>query len=339
VSDVSIRGYRAGDEHGIVDLFHRRFHPDRTLEHWRWKFRDHPLGRGLVSVAVDRHGGISAHCAGYPTLLVDARPRSDPGTPQALPCLHIGDVMADPCAVRAGLSGSVFESTFRHLRQQVRSADMPFMYGVAAGAIDRFYARKMQRGTVAPIAYRRCAPVPFAERIQLTGADNHGLSVERVERPTVEFDELFHRVGARYGVLARRDAAYVGWRYSGCPDRVHCVYALRSGGRIAGWSVFRRVGSRLVWGDALIDPAHADGTALLLDEALRRQGAGRVDVVEAWFPAHPDWWERQLDRLGFTTSDEPQGLKLVYVCATGEPVDPSQMAGSLYYTMGDTDLF
>jgi hypothetical protein len=339
VSDVSIRGYRAGDEHGIVDLFHRRFHPDRTLAHWRWKFRDHPLGRGLVSVAVDRHGVIIAHCGGYPTLLVDARPRAGPRTSRSLPCLHIGDVMADPRAARPGLSGSAFESTFRHLRQQTRAAGIPFMYGVVAGASDRFYARKMQRGTVAPVAYRRCDPAPFAERAHFAGANNHGLSVERVERPTADFDELFHRVRAGYGVLARRDAAYVGWRYCRCPDRVHRVYALWSGGRIAGWSVFRRVGSCLVWGDALIDPAYPDGAALLLDEALRDQDAERVDVVEAWFPAHPDWWQRQLERLGFITSDEPKGLKLVYVCAAGEPIDPSQMADTLYYTMGDTDLF
>jgi hypothetical protein len=340
--DVSIRSYRDGDEQAILDLFHRRFHPDRTLDHWRWKFRNHPRGEGLASLALDEHGALVAHSAGYPALLVDARQppsssRSD-GT-RTLRCLQVGDVMADPTAPRGGLGASLSASTLRHLFEQARAAGMQFTYGTAGAKSDRFYLRSVQRQLLGPAAYRSCDAQRLAKRLRRTRPHRAHLSVETVDRARSEMDRLFARVAASYGVLTLRDAAYLDWRYGRCPDRVHRVYAARSTNRLMGWATFRHIGSSLVWGDALVDPDCPRAAAALLDAAFRDRGTDAVETVEAWFPQQPRWWDRQLEELGFESRPEPQGLRVVYVCVGAEAVDEKALIERLYYTKGDTDLF
>jgi len=71
---------------------------------------------------------------------------------------------------------------------------------------------------------------------------------------------------------------------------------------------------------------------------LARALAAPIDRIEGWFSAKPDWWGRALDALGFEKRPEPQALGMIY-----KPfVDPDPMkrlGDSLYYTMGDGDLF
>src|SRR5882672_11075415 len=61
------RDYRPGDEGAILDLFARSFpHAPRSLEHFRWKYRENPFGNERISLTFDQDGRLVGHYSGYP---------------------------------------------------------------------------------------------------------------------------------------------------------------------------------------------------------------------------------------------------------------------------------
>ena len=60
---VEIRAYRPGDEVGLTAGYNKVFlgagqAKARSLEHWRWKFRDNPTGLMHITVADHEEHGI-----------------------------------------------------------------------------------------------------------------------------------------------------------------------------------------------------------------------------------------------------------------------------------------
>lgn len=58
MSDITIRLYQEGDEHGIVDLLNTVFEPwpqfdipCSSLDHWIWKHKENPIGESIIVVA------------------------------------------------------------------------------------------------------------------------------------------------------------------------------------------------------------------------------------------------------------------------------------------------
>ncbi|MCD6223933.1 MAG: methyltransferase domain-containing protein, partial [Deltaproteobacteria bacterium] len=83
---VYIRAYQEGDEEQILPMFNRIFFQQRSLEHWRWKYRDNPFGSQKIVVAVDDEGTLAGHFAAFPV------PYHSPATkPVAGLVFHGGD--------------------------------------------------------------------------------------------------------------------------------------------------------------------------------------------------------------------------------------------------------
>src|SRR5687767_11360423 len=62
---VETRPYRKGDETAILELFARSFpHAPRSIEHFRWKYRENPFGNERISLTFDE-GRLVGHYAGY----------------------------------------------------------------------------------------------------------------------------------------------------------------------------------------------------------------------------------------------------------------------------------
>ena len=53
-----------------------------------------------------------------------------------------------------------------------------------------------------------------------------GIRVEEVYEVGPAFDRLFEKAAKHYGVLVKRDARYLKWRYLDCPDGEHRIFAL-----------------------------------------------------------------------------------------------------------------
>ena len=89
--------------------------------------------------------------------------------------------------------------------------------------------------------------------------------------------------------------------------------------------------------DALCDPAEPGAVGRLLDFALAAEEHAGVTRVETWGTERPPWWRHALLELGLQPRVEPNGLGMVQVPFL---VDPGvAMRDTLYYTMGDSDLF
>ncbi len=328
-SRFTIRRYAPGDEAAILDLFARSFHAPRSIEHWRWKYRDDPCGAERISVAFDAAGSLVAHYAGYPVRFYAGG--------VSVPANQIGDTMTDPGIRHIGRGAtSILGRTALHFYENFCDGRVAFNYGFNVANIQKFSLRFLRSTRVEKVAYRlrdlRVHPMPGLGRLERYA---RGITLELVNEVSPKWDELFARLAPHYGFLVERDARYVRWRYLARPDVRYVVVAMRKWGTLAGWMVLRIRESRMTIGDLLLDPDHAD----VFEAALRHLSAlYAVESVEMWCPARPSWLEALLTTLRLELRPEPQDLGVM--CVPFEDAEaPGRMARSLYYTMSDGDLF
>ncbi len=329
----AIRPYAAGDEQEILTMFREVFGVERTLAHWRWKFLDSPWGARMIALAVSPAGEIVAHYAGYPVPFYQAGGRC-----REFLSRQIGDTMTRPSVRQAGLGkhGILARSAAYYYARFC--GEVPFAYGFNTGHIRKLGERYLGYSYIDPVGY--WVREPAAGSMRPTGRVARwlaGYSFAEITEATDELDELFVRVRDAYGFLVRRDAAYVGWRYLACPDRTHRVLAIRKRGRLVGWCAFARRGDALVWGDALIDRKHLAAVPWLLQHCATGPYRG-VARIWAWFSPHPAWWTRFLVDAGFVLGREPAELTPGFYFLE-HPEIKREIAASLYYTYGDSDLF
>ena len=320
------RVYRPGDESAILDLFGRAFHARRSLDHFRWKYLQNPYGSGHITLTFDSSGTLVAHYAGYPVPVV---------APGGEFLAHqIGDMMSDPSIrhIGRGLT-SIFGRTALHFYTQFCEHKIAYNYGFNTATSRRFSELFLRADRVEPVTYRvREMPIPRIVKLQRW---LRGYRLELVREMTGEYDQFFERVAPSYRFLVRRDARYLRWRYIECPDPGAFIIAIRKWRRLAGWSVFRVRENSLVWGDALFDPALSDSIEVMIRHVAPSYPVARV---ESWFPQRPQWFADALARIGFVAGAQPQDLSLM--CVPFLLSDATQqMRDSLYYAMGDSDLF
>ncbi len=319
-----IRAYRDGDEAKILELFPACFHVARSEDHWRWKYCENPWGRLKISLALSPKDALAAHYASYPVpFWRDGR--------RTL-ALQMGDTMTSPAFRRAGAGRSgLLVRTVRHFFALHRDGACGFFYGFNTGPIQRFCLWCIGGSELGPVGYwtRDLDPAP--------GWRPGRYRVERVTAVAPAWDRFFERVARRYGFLVRRGARWLDWRYLRCPDADFVLLAARRWGRLVGWCVFRRREDRLVWGDALFDPRHAEAAESILAAALDVPELAGARRLETWFPERPAWWSERLPALGLSAATQPDGLGMVALAdGDGDAIDA---LGELYYTMGDGDLF
>lgn len=318
------RAYQPGDETKILDLFARCFpHAPRTLEHFRWKYLDNPWGNAHISLTFDADGRLAGHYAGYVVPVFENQLAH-----------QIGDTMTDPAFRHVGRGPtSILARTALHFYTTFCDNKIAYNYGFNVSNIHRFSIRFLRADRVEPVGYWH-RPLPRKPIARLSRWIR-GYQLELVRGFGEEFDEFFARVAPSYGFLVRRDAQYLRWRYGQCPDRGAFVVAIRKWRRVVGWSAFRIRGSSIVWGDGLFDAAHRDAVDVLLRHVVPSHA---VEKIEAWFPPRPAWFADVLQREGFVSAAEPQDLSLMCVpFVMGDAT--ARMRKSLYYTMGDSDLF
>jgi GNAT acetyltransferase-like protein len=325
------REYRPGDEGAILDLFARSFpHAPRSLEHFRWKYRESPFGNERISLTFDAGGRLVGHYAGYPVpFRADGRD---------LLAYQIGDTMTDVSVRHIGRGPTgILGRTALHFYEHFCEGKVAFNYGFNVANIQKFSLRFLRSDRVEPVTYRfrdlHANPLPTIPRLERW---LRGYQLELVTETNAEWDDLFERAAGAYRFCVARNAEYVRWRYLRCPDVPYVVVAIRKRKRLAGWIVYRIRENRFTWGDAFFDPAHANA----IEVALRHVAPSHlVDRIEAWFPPRPPWLDPVLARqLSLDTAPEPQNLSVMCVPFTWTDVVPA-MRDRLYFAWGDSDLF
>lgn len=317
----------AAEEAEILELFAPSFHVARSAEHWQWKYERNPWGRRHVTVARSPEGELAAHYAGYPLPLV----HFGGGRRREMLALQIGDTMTDPRFRHVGRGPtSLLGRCVRHFYTAFCEDRVAFNFGFNTGNIQKFSLLFVGAHRVEPVGFwiRPAAPPPPAR----------GYKTTRQATAGPVFDRFFERAAPNYGLLARRDAAYLRWRYLECPDDPpFVILAAWRFFRMVGYAIFRRRGDHLVWADALFLPRHLSAAGDLLRHALALPENRGVTTIEAWFPPRPGWFWPYLSELGFHARPEPNDLSLMLV-----PHREAQAADLVrerfYYTMGDGDL-
>lgn len=327
-----VREYRDGDEEQILPMFARNFYVQRSLARWRWEYRENPYGALRISEAFAEDGRLVAHYAGYPV-------RFHRAAGEPLPALQVGDTMTEPAFRHVGRGPtSLLGRTVRHYYARFCEGQVAFNYGFNTGNIQRF--------SMSFVGARRLESLPFhvldLEKKPLAPPDRlrswlAGYRVERITGFDERWDRFFHEASGAYRLLVERDARYLEWRYARCPDTEYFLYAVFRRSRLAGWSVFRRKGDRLLWGDALFDPRRPAAVRQLLAGVLAAPEHRQTRTVETWVTPRPAWWEERVLELGFEPRPEPDGLGFVFVPFGHDPEE--DFRSHLYYMMGDSDLF
>jgi hypothetical protein len=328
--DRPVRAYRPGDEREILALFQQQFHTERGEDHFRWKYLDSPFGGPCMSLIFSGEGSLMAHYAGYPLPF-----HRGGAAPEAFPVMQVGDTMTRPEGRRVGLGPtSLLARATLHFYARYLEERMAWAFGFNTGRIRTFGSRYMEYGYLEPVTTWTLPAAAVNERKPsvLPGR----WRAERIAAAADEFDRFFERASERYGILARRNARYLTWRYFARPDRTYALYAVRRWGRLRGWGVFYREEDRLLWGDALFDTGDPRALDALLAAALRDHP--EAAAVEGWFPPRPAWWATLLRARGFTEAAEPRGLAYCYKTFARPDLEGPLREG-LYYTRGDGDLF
>lgn len=318
------RSYAAGDEASILDLFTRSFGAARSIDHWRWKYQNNPFGNERIGLAVDE-SRVVAQYAGYAVpFWLEGR---------ALTAHHIADIMSDRAVRHVGRGPtSVFARAAQRFYADFCVDKIAFNYGFSTATSRAFGNRFLGVETVEPVTFRARDNVPRGSRLRRWLS---GYRLQLVGDAGAEYNEFFQRVAPAYRFLVRRDASYVRWRYLQFHEPGYFVVAIRKRGRLVGWSAFRIRDETLIWGDALFDPADPAAVEVLLRHVAP---AYPVSRIECWFPPRPVWFHEILQRLEFAVKPEPNDLSLG--CAPFVLHDVvSVMRSSLYYAMGDSDLF
>ncbi len=321
---IVFRPYTPGDEASILDLFARSFGVSRTLAHWRWKYQQDPFGNERIGLGVEGDRVVSQYAGYVVPFWKDGR---------ELEAHHIADIMSDASARHIGRGPtSVFARTAARFYEQFCEGKVAFNYGFSAATSRAFGNRFLGVQTVEPVVVRVRDNVQPIGRLRRWMS---GYDLELLREAGPEFDEFFRRVAPSYDFLVRRDAAYIRWRYLHFSEPGYFVVAIRKRGRLAGWSAFRVRDDKLVWGDALFDEGHPDAVEVLLRHVAPSYP---VTSIEGWFPRRPSWFDNVLNRLQFRVQQEPNDLALGCAPFTF-PDAVNVMRASLYYAMGDSDLF
>ncbi len=329
----SVKAYKSGDEDKILRLFIEIFGTPRTMDHWRWKFRDNPYGCFKIAEAFSSEGGLVGHYAGYPVPFYSCFE----GLGSFL-SYQIGDTMTSPAGRKVGLGRtSILARTANYFYAKF-CRDVPFIYGFNTGKIRKLGMRYLSYEYLDPVVLwskelpgegRR--PTHALERLI------KGYAVEEMQSVGTEWDTFFERVRSSYKFLVQRDRRYITWRYLDCPDRVHRVFAIVKRGRLIGWSVFVRRDARLMWGDALFEENCDDAVSFLLDRVVQKHFQG-IKRIEGWFSSNPSWWIETIKRQGFSPSQEPNDLAPAFAIFGNESL-MEKLKDTFYYTLSDSDLF
>jgi hypothetical protein len=324
---IAVRAWRPGDETAILELFGRTFHAPRTLEHWQWKFQANPFGGERISLAFD-DSRLVGHYTGYVVpFWLEGRD---------IEAHQIGDTMTDPAIRHIGRGPtSVLGRTALHFYVNFCEERVAFNYGFNVANIQKFSLRFLRSDRVEPVAYRmrdlRERPLKPLGRLERLA---RGIQLRLVKNATEEWDELFRLAAPHYRFLVRRDARYVNWRYFRAPDQPYAVIEIRKWRQLVGWLVVRMQENRLRVGDALLHPEHGE----VFEIAMRHLGrVYPVDTIEGWFPPRPAWLGAVIGDV-LESRPEPQDLSVMCV-PFRMPEAVSRMRESLYYTLGDSDLF
>ncbi len=324
VSPYDVREYTESDQTAYLALHNRAFGSRWSLDHWRWRFLDNPLGITDLMGAfrddgtcVASYGGVTFACG------IDGEEGR---------AMNHADVCTDP-ELREGLGGSrrLIDITCQFFERSGRLVDLVWGFpepGLLRTA-NRFAGVQIIRDVVWLVRDR-------ADAIEAPSA----IEVRPLARLDARVDALWAACAEKQRTALRRDAEYLNWRFVDHPTVDYEVLGAfdRKTGELRGLTVIRDGGydasvlSLSEWCVPL-DDAEAE-TALLAHVVGLAQKRQRP--VLAWFPTPMIQFRRFQLEFGFTAMHAPYQQ-----CGRwwSTRITRHWLHENWYQTMGDIDFF
>ena len=245
-SEIEIRAYRPGDEHGIVDLFGRCFGREISLAHWQWKMQSFKPDYENIWVAAcgDR---LAGHYAGLPfdAWINGQRANAIAGT----------DAMVEPEMRRQGILTRMANTAHDNWRRAgVRVAvSLPNeQWGSRTAAVDwmpLFPFRWLLRILRPESVLARRLNIDSLARMEFVGAASRrllgraradpGVTVEEIRASHPGFDRIAENTQRLATVHRCRGSDWIERRYLSCPSADYHVLLATRGEIPVGYAVYR----------------------------------------------------------------------------------------------------
>jgi hypothetical protein len=173
----------------------------------------------------------------------------------------------------------------------------------------------------------------------LQGQAAAGLEARPLERFPDQVEDLSRRIEPCFGVMVRRDAAYLNWRFTDVPSGLHRRVGLFDGEELAAYVVVQvpRPGDA---GGFLVDLLGRDEAAVRAAfgsglEALEQAGASYAEATAM----DGSWWAERLLENGFLPPKAENHLTVIlHVHDAEHPlVAAAREPKRWYFTDGDRD--
>jgi GNAT superfamily N-acetyltransferase len=177
----------------------------------------------------------------------------------------------------------------------------------------------------------------FQERPVVPSSGQPAVEVRSIATFTPEYDDLWERTRGSYMMCARRDAAYLNWKYRDCPHRSYDLWEARLDQRLVGFAVSRHEihrGLELGWlVDLFADASDVSARDALLGAILgsfREAGVARAQAFSLGAPL-----ATSLRRRGFFPARSPMQF---CVRAKDQADEVIADTGSWHVVFGDSDM-
>ena len=330
--EICVHDYKEGDENTILNEFNETFGIHRTMNHWKWKYKQNPFNETIVSVAW-HDNTLAGHYAGYPLNLSLKR-----GLNKII--YQLGDTFTIPAYRHIGKgSTSVLARTFRHFEQTVKDNSVYYNYGFNTDKIRRFGQLFLGYVADTPVYSWLLTPneIEVCKNKSMYLLSLKGYSITKHVSVGPWAEQVFTTARKDYDWLVFRDQSYLRWRYDEHPDFTYTFYLVKRWNKPIGYWLIRQDGKNILIGDAVfcqrtsINDMKAGIIKILKDLPDTKN-------VEGWFSETPSWWNRALSAVGFIKKRQYQNL---YLCCKSysDHVTPEDIAKKFYFTWGDSDLF
>ena len=337
-------------------LFNACFRKRLDARDLSWRYDRNPHGSSLSFVARAPRGQA---VSGYACNPRRAWVGGDPATEAVIG--ETGDVMTHPGWRKRGL----FSDLDRAAMRAAREAGWPLVFGLPNRRSAHIFVNDLgweQVGLVRPwslvlradgTAWRvrraegraRALRLPLDRllagraraRLRERAPDLHPEMLVGFPR---DVDELARAVGRGFGLMVRRDAAYLTWRFQRGSSRLHrCLGLLDGDGRLAAFCVVQMPRDGEFTG-YLVDVLGRDDAAVdaAIELGLACLETGGASVVQAT-AIDGSWWARRLAASGFRPPrPENHLIVILHVLQPEHPlVAAARTPERWYFTDGDRD--
>jgi hypothetical protein len=321
---IDVRVATRDDAAALLQLHHAGFGSDWSMEQWRWRFLDNPLGRTAIAGAFAADGRCLAAFCGVP---LRCRYRGEAGE-----VVRAGDVVVEPRLRRSIAGSTLLVRTGDLFFKQFGGGPVRIVYGCPEPPLLRTATRHLRCEILGDLH-------GLVRAVQPQVASPPGPGVVHENRLPADVAALCARCASQHPTGLLRDTRYLAWRYAHNPHFDYAVHSARAAdGTLRGLAIVRSGGvhpealSVVEWlvpdGDDLAEQA-------LVGSALAEARTRGLAFVVASFPPATREFERFQVAHGFRVRLTPHQLVFRTYSAG---VDRRFLFEEWFYTLGDFDF-